>query len=149
MKNKVNEIRISYKDRITSPFWGKINSSLDAAEMLYENWNKDDINIHESAKILLLNNANKVKGMYQLSTGGLTGTLIDIRLLFAVVLKSLSVAIVVAHNHPSGTLEPSKGDRDVTNKIKRAAQLLDITFLDHLIITPNGEYYSFADNGVL
>lgn len=149
MKHKVNEIQIRYKERIKSPFWKKVNSSRDAADLLYHYWNKDDIHIRETAKILLLNNGNKVKGMYQLSSGGLTGTLIDIRLIFAVVLKSLSVAIVVAHNHPSGTLRPSKGDRDVTTKIKKAAQLLDITFLDHLIITPDGEYYSFADNGML
>lgn len=149
MKNKVNEIQIRYKERIKSPFWKKVNSSRDAADLLYHHWNKNDIHVYETAKILLLNNANKVKGMYQLSNGGLTGTLIDIRLIFAVVLKSLSTAIVVAHNHPSGTLKPSKGDRDVTQKIKNAAQLLDITFLDHLIITPNGEYYSFADNGML
>lgn len=149
MTNKINEIQIRYKERIKSPFWRKVNSSRDAADLLYEHWNKDDIHIRETANVLFLNNGNKVKGMYQLSNGGLTGTLIDNRLIFAIALKSLSVAIVLAHNHPSGTLFPSSGDRKVTRKIKKAAELLDIKLLDHLIITPNGEYYSFSDEGVL
>ncbi|SDD74650.1 RadC-like JAB domain-containing protein [Pricia antarctica] len=149
MKNKVNEIRISYKERVKSPFWKKVNTSKDAAELLYEHWNKDNITVHETFKIVLLNNGNKVKGIYQLSTGGITGVLVDVRILFAVVLKTLSVALIVAHCHPSGTLRPSEADKKITNKIKKAAQLLDITLLDHLIIAPNGDYYSFADNGIL
>ncbi len=149
MKNKVNEIQIRYKEPIKASFWKKVNSSQDAADLLFEHWNKNDINIFESVKIILLNNANKVKGIYQLSGGGLTGVLMDVRLIFAVALKSLSVAIVVAHNHPSGTLQPSVADREVTQKIKKAAQLLDIQLLDHIIIVPNGDYYSFGDNGIL
>ena len=148
MKNKVNEIRISYKERVKSPFWKKVNSSKDAAELLYEHWNKENITVHETFKIVLLNNGNKVKGIYQLSTGGITGVLVDVRIIFAVLLKSLSVALVLSHNHPSGTLRPSEADKKITNKIKKAAQLLDITLLDHLIIAPNGDYYSFADNGI-
>ncbi len=149
MKNKVNEIRISYKERVKSPFWKKVNTSKDAADLLYEHWNKDTIEVHETFKIVLLNNGNKVKGIYQLSTGGITGVLVDVRLIFAVLLKSLSVAFVLSHNHPSGTLRPSEQDRKITQKIKKAAQLFDIALLDHLIIAPNGDYYSFADNGTL
>lgn len=149
MKDKVNEIQISYKERITSPFWHKISSSKDASELLYEHWNKNTIEVHESFKIMLLNNSNKVKGIYQLSQGGITGTMIDLRILFAVVLKTLSVAIILTHNHPSGKLVPSSTDKQLTDKIKKAAKLFDVTVLDHLIITPNGEYYSFADNGLL
>lgn len=96
-----------------------------------------------------MNNGNKVKGIYELSKGGITGVSVDLRLLFAVVLKSLSVGIILCHNHPSGTLKPSEADKDITKKIKAAAKLLDISVLDHIIITPDGEYYSFADNGVL
>ncbi|WP_350293926.1 JAB domain-containing protein [uncultured Croceitalea sp.] len=149
MKDKVNEIRISYKERITSPFWRTIKSSKDAAEMLHELWDKDTIQVHESFKVILLNNSNKVKGIYQLSKGGITSTIIDIRLLFAVVLKSLSVAIILTHNHPSGTLKASQADKDITNKIKKAAELLDIRLLDHILIVPNGDYYSFADYGLM
>ena len=149
MKDKVNEIQISYKDRITSPFWHKISSSKDASELLYEHWNKNTIEVHESFKIMLLNNSNKVKGIYQLSQGGITGTMIDLRILFAVVLKTLSVAIILTHNHPSGKLQASEADIRLTEKIKKAAELFDVKVLDHLIITPNGEYYSFSDNGIL
>ncbi len=149
MKSQVNEIKVSYKERITSPFWRKIKSSKDAAEMLHELWDKDTIQVHESFKVILLNNSNKVKGIYQISQGGITGTLVDLRILFAVVLKTLSVAIILTHNHPSGTLKASTADRQITRKIKDAAQLLDIKLLDHLIIVSNGDYYSFADEGIL
>ncbi|GAB5476070.1 MAG: JAB domain-containing protein [Maribacter sp.] len=149
MKDKVNEIRISYKERIPSPFWHKIKSSKDAAEMLHELWDKDTIEVHETFKVILLNNSNKVKGIYQLSKGGITGTLVDLRILFAVVLKTLSVAIILTHNHPSGTLKASEVDKEITYKIKKAAELLDIRLLDHILIVPNGDYYSFADNGLL
>ena len=71
------------------------------------------------------------------------------RILFATVLKSLSVGLIIAHNHPSGKLEPSKADIKLTNKIKRAASVFDIRLLDHLIIAPDGDYYSFSDNGIL
>lgn len=149
MKDKVNEITISYKEHINAPFWRKINSSQDAADLLFQHWDKRTIQVHESFKVVLLNNSNKVKGIYQLSKGGITGTIVDLRILFAVVLKSLSVAIILTHNHPSGTLKASEADRKITEKIKKAGELLDIKVLDHLIITPNGEYYSFADEGIL
>ncbi len=149
MKYKVNEIKVSYKERTPSAFWKKIKSSKDAAEMLYSLWDQDTIGLHESFKIVLLNNANKVKGVYQISQGGITGTLVDIRLLFSVILKCLAPAIILVHNHPSGSLRPSGSDREITQKIKQAAKLLDIRVLDHLIIVPNGEYFSFADEGIL
>ena len=149
MKNKVNEIRISYCEKI-----GVINSpamkdSEHVAKLLYENWDKQTIGVHETFKVLLLNNANKVKGTFQASTGGLTGTLVDLRILFAVVLKTLSVGIILAHNHPSGTDKASEADIKLTEKIQKAAELFDIRVLDHLIILPDGNYFSFSDNGML
>jgi DNA repair protein RadC len=75
--------------------------------------------------------------------------LVDIRILFAIVLKSLSVGIILCHNHPSGKLIPSEADKSITKKIQKAAAFLDVQVLDHLILTPNGEFYSFADNGLL
>ncbi len=149
MQNRINEIKISYKDGIRSTFWHKIESSKDIAELLHDYWDKNTIGLHESFKVVLLNNNNKVKGIYQLSKGGITETTVDLRILFAVILKTLAVAIVISHNHPSGTLRPSANDREITNKIKKAAKLFDVTLLDHIIIAPCGEYYSFADNGIL
>ena len=96
-----------------------------------------------------MNNSNKVKGICQLSIGGISGTLVDLRILFAIVLKSLSVGVILAHNHPSGKLIPSEADKQLTEKIKKAAELLDVKVLDHLILTPNGDYYSFSDEGIL
>lgn len=149
MKNVVNEIKVSYNERVKAAFWYKIKSSSDAAELLHDGWDKSTIEMHESFKVVLLKNSNKVKGIYELSKGGITGVMVDLRMLFAVVLKSLSVGIILCHNHPSGTLKPSTADKQITSKIKSAAKLLDIQVLDHIIITPNGEYYSFADESIL
>ncbi|WP_142783756.1 JAB domain-containing protein [Changchengzhania lutea] len=149
MKNKVNEIRISYKEKISISKSPAIKSSADAGKLLFETWDKNTIAIQESFKVLLLNNSNKVKGVYELSKGGITGTLVDIRILFAVILKSVSVAVILSHCHPSGKLQPSEADKQLTDKIKNAAAFFDVKVLDHLIIVPNGEYYSFADNGIL
>ncbi|MGJ5641519.1 JAB domain-containing protein [Formosa sp. S-31] len=147
MKTKVNEIQIRYKENLkTSQI---ISCSEDANNIIYDNWDKDTIGVHETFKILLLNNSNKVKGIFVLSSGGITGTIVDIRILFATVLKSLSTAVILAHNHPSGKLKPSEADKQITRKINQGANFLDIKVLDHIIITPSGAYYSFADNGIL
>ena len=122
----VREIKISYKNRVTSSNLTKISASSDAAKILFETWDNDTIQLHESFKIMLLNNSNIVKGIYEISSGGITGTLVDIRIIFAVVLKSLSTAIILAHNHPSGNLKPSEADKRLTSKIKQASELLDI-----------------------
>ena len=149
MKAQVNEIAISYSGNLKTNQLPKITSSQNAAELLYGQWNKNNIELHETFKIMLLNNANKVKGIYEVSTGGITGTLVDLRILFAVVLKSLTTAVILAHNHPSGTLTPSEPDKRLTQKIKKAGELFDIKVLDHLILTPDGNYFSFADEGIL
>lgn len=149
MSSKVNEIKISYKEGLKSSMWQKIRNSQDAAELIFEDWDKDTIALQETFKVVLLNNSNKVKGVYLLSQGGITGTLVDVRILFAVILKSLSVSIILTHNHPSGKLQPSENDKNLTDKIKKASGMFDIKLLDHLILAPDGDYYSFADNGIL
>lgn len=103
---------------------------------------------HEEFWVLFLNNSNKVINTVQLSKGGLTGTVVDIRMLFKKAMELLSVAIIVCHNHPSGKLTPSEADKKLTKKIKVAGDTLDIKLLDHLIITEK-EYLSFADEGIL
>ncbi|MCB0459780.1 MAG: JAB domain-containing protein [Flavobacteriaceae bacterium] len=149
MSYKVNEIQISYKEKIRTIQSKPIKSSEDVAQVLFNNWDVKTIGLHESFKVLLLNNSNKVKGIYQLSTGGITGTIVDLRILFALALKTLSVAIILAHNHPSSKLQPSESDKQLTDKIVKAAKLLDIKVLDHVILTPDKQYFSFADNGLL
>ncbi len=149
MRNKVNEIKISYTEKNTTSIINSITNSFEVAQLLFEDWDSDIIGLQESFKVVLLNNSNKVKGIYQVSQGGITGTIVDLRILFAVVLKTVTIGIILCHNHPSGKLIPSEADKRLTIKIKNAADFLDIKVLDHLIIAPNGEYYSFADNGVL
>ncbi|MGA1385308.1 MAG: RadC family protein [Flavobacteriaceae bacterium] len=99
---------------------------------------------HEEFWVLYLNNAHKLLYMHRLSQGGITATYVDIRLLLKEALQRHAVAIVVAHNHPSGQLQPSVQDRELTEKIKKAVELIDIKLLDHLVITQQ-EYLSFAD----
>ena len=103
---------------------------------------------HEEFWCLLLNNSNKVIYKFQLSKGGLTQTVVDIRMLFKTVLEHLATAIILVHNHPSGQLNPSMADKEITQKIKQAGTTLDIKLLDHLIITAT-DYLSFADEGIL
>ncbi|WP_282068702.1 RadC family protein [Olleya namhaensis] len=103
---------------------------------------------HEEFWIVYLNNSNKVIYKNQLSKGGITGTLVDTRLVLKTALEVGAVGLILSHNHPSGTLKPSQADKDVTLKLKTAAQSLDIKVLDHLIITENA-YFSFADEGML
>ncbi|WP_225037002.1 RadC family protein [Winogradskyella sp. SM1960] len=103
---------------------------------------------HEEFWILYLNNSNKIIQKNQLSKGGITGTLVDVRLVLKNALEVGATGLILCHNHPSGTLKPSQADKDITKKLKVAAQSLDISVLDHLIITENA-YYSFADENIL
>ncbi|MBA3647441.1 MAG: DNA repair protein RadC [Chitinophagales bacterium] len=123
----------------------KIGSSRDAFEILYGNLADKN---HEEFWILLLNRANKVMEKINISTGGLTGTVADVRLIFNHAIKSQAVSIVLCHNHPSGNLKPSSTDIELTKKVKQAGTVLEISILDHLIIGDN-KYYSFADEGML
>lgn len=103
---------------------------------------------HEEFWILYLNNSNKVLQKQQLSKGGISGTLVDIRLVLKNALQLGATSLILCHNHPSGTLLPSKADKNITLKIKQAAQTLDITILDHIIITEHS-YFSFADENLI
>ncbi len=127
MKHKVNEIKVSYQEKLQTLQSEKISSSDDAAKLLFDYWDTNTIGLYESFKILLLNNSNKIKGVYELSSGGVTGTVVDIRLLFAVVLKSISVGIILAHNHPSGNLKPSEADKNITRQGFYAVHQLSCT----------------------
>jgi len=103
---------------------------------------------HEEFWILVLNRRNKVVKRSQISKGGITGTLADIRLIFKMVIDNRGCSMIVAHNHPSGSTKPSKSDIKITRKIKEACKIMDIDLLDHLIVS-NGSYLSFLDEGIL
>jgi len=103
---------------------------------------------HEEFWVLFLNNSNKVILKSQLSKGGISGTIVDVRLVFKLALESGATGLILCHNHPSGTLVPSEADKQITKKLKMAGDSLDVKVLDHLIITET-KYYSFVDEGIL
>ncbi len=144
--NTIREIKLSYSKNGIE--YIKITDSNSAYNVLLENWDADTIQLQEEFKVLLLNRANHVLGIYNLSKGGVSGTIVDIKLLLAATIKANASGIIIAHNHPSGNLKPSTNDVQLTKKIKDATKLCDISLLDHLIIC-NHAYYSFSDEGKL
>src|SRR4051812_24886607 len=146
--NKVSEIELIYKTKVKASERPQILSSKDAYNILIQSWDENKIEFVEQFKILFLNKANKVLGIYEVSTGGISGTVADPRVIFVAALKSNSCSLIASHNHPSGNLKPSKQDEELTQKIKQAGQFLDIKLLDHVIVT-NESYFSFADEGLL
>ncbi len=142
----VAEIELVYKTKVKASERPHIKSSSDAYEVLKQSWDENKIEFVEQFKVMLLNRANKVLGIYELSTGGISGTVADIRLIFAASIKSNASSIVLAHNHPSSNTKPSDADLLLTHKIKEAGKLLDIKVIDHIIVAIES-YYSFADQG--
>ncbi|WP_435623261.1 RadC family protein [Flagellimonas sp.] len=123
----------------------KIGGSGDAFMLMYPLIGELE---HEEFWVLYLNNSNKVVHKSQLSKGGITGTLVDVRLVMKKALELGAVAIILAHNHPSGSIKPSISDKQITKKLKIAAEALDLKVLDHLILAQH-QYLSFADKGIL
>ncbi len=144
----VAEIELVYKSKVKASQRPQISTSKDCYEVLKQLWNESKLELLEQFKILLLNRANKVLGVYEVSSGGITGTVADPRLILTAALKANAVGIILAHNHPSGSLKPSRQDEELTAKIKHAATFLDIKVLDHIIICSES-YFSFADEGLL
>ena len=145
---RVAEVELIYKTKIKASERPIITCSKDGYEILLQLWNDGKMEIQEEFKVLLLDRAQRVKGVYEVSSGGITGTVADPRLILAAAIKSLSVGLVLCHNHPSGNLMPSPADEELTMKIKEAAKYHDIKVLDHIILSSEG-YYSFADEGRL
>ena len=147
--NTATEITISYRPTQLSFERPTIRKTADAMVQLLQLFDRDLIALQEEFIVLYLNQASRVLGLYKASKGGITGTVADVRIILSVGLKILATSIILAHNHPSGNLRPSAADEQLTTKIKQAAELMDIKVLDHLIITPSEEYFSFADEGLM
>ncbi|MGY0039663.1 JAB domain-containing protein [Pedobacter sp. NJ-S-72] len=145
---KVAEVQISYNLKFKVSERPQIRGCEDAYGVLIQQLSKDRIEYLEEFKIILVNRRNRVLGLVDISQGGIHGTLADPKVVFAVALKAGASGIILAHNHPSGELEPGVEDIEVTNKLKEGAKILDMEILDHLIISKNG-YYSFQENGIL
>lgn len=126
----------------------KISTSRDSEQFIRQFY-FEDISIYESFFILLLNQAHNTTGYAKISQGGMTATVVDPRLVAKYAVEGLAARIILAHNHPSGNLQPSEADRQLTQRIKDGLALLEIKVLDHIILAPEGGYYSFADEGLL
>ena len=138
-----NEIQINYTSACLGP---EIKSSQDVFDMMLPNWL--DLDYTETFYIILLNRGNRVLGVSKISVGSVSGTVADPKKMFQIALKANSSAIILCHNHPSGTTRPSSNDDLVTRKCVSAGKFLDLPVLDHIILT-KGEYFSYADQGLL
>lgn len=142
--NILNEIQVSYKTEGSEK--PVINNSSTAFKLFLNSWNRDNIELLEEFKVMFLNQANKVLGIYSLSKGGINQCTVDIRHIYSIALKVNASAIIVAHNHPSGNLKPSREDLKITSQIASAGEILNIKLLDHLIIT-EVDYFSIEESG--
>ncbi|SDL87287.1 DNA repair protein radc [Daejeonella rubra] len=144
----VSEISVTYKPIFKASERPVISTSQDCYNILLQNWDMNKIDLLEQFKILLLNRANKVLGIYEVSSGGMAGTVADPKLIFSAALKGCANSIILAHNHPSGSLKPSQADISLTQKLRTAGNFLDIDVLDHIILTSEG-YISFIEEGLM
>ena len=146
MNSTLAEIEISYKPKYKASELPKVVTSADAYRCLKDVF--PSLDYKEYFYILCLNRNNKVLRYCQISSGGLSGTVADVRIIMQTALKSNACSIILSHNHPSGNLIPSEADKDLTKKIREAGKFLDIPALDHLILTSES-YFSFADEGLM
>jgi DNA repair protein RadC len=146
MKNlfEVSEVKLTYKTKQKASERPKILDSKTTYDLLLRCFDADTLELKESFKVLLLNHGNRVLGVMNVSEGGISGTVVDARLIMQSAILSNATKIIIAHNHPSGNIQPSAQDSFITSRVKQACNLMDIELLDHLIITPES-YYSFAD----
>jgi DNA repair protein RadC len=144
----VAEIGITYRPKIKAADRPKIIGSSTACKILWQQWDKNTIELVEQFKVIFLNWGGRVLGIYEHAAGNMHATLVDHKLIIAAALKARANSIILAHNHPSGNLNPSDADLELTRKIKRMAKIFDLRLFDHIILTSDG-YFSFADEGVL
>ena len=145
----VDEVSLVYKTKTPPDKRYQIKGSSDAHDALLSSWDFQTIELHEEFKVLLLNRSNRVLGVIQISKGGISGTVVDIRQIFQAALKANASSIIACHNHPSGNMNPSEADQRITQKISAAGKVMDIQLLDHLILVPGDSYFSFSDEGLI
>lgn len=146
--SKVAEVKLTYRSKVKPSERPLVTCSIDCQNVLKDTWDTGKLEFVEQFKVMLLNRANRVLGIYELSTGGVAGTVADPKLVFVAALKACASSIVLCHNHPSGNTKPSAADLTLTKKMKQAGEFLDIAVLDHIILTSES-YYSMADEGLL
>ena len=137
---KASEVKLTYVTKTPASNRIQIKNAEDAACLFFMVWDVGTIEHIEEVKMILLNRANIVLGVVHLSRGGLSGSIIDTRFILQYAIKANAHAIILAHNHPSGSLEPSEADKKITRRVKEALELVDITLLDHLILNKDEKY---------
>jgi DNA repair protein RadC len=146
---RLAEIQVRYSHKVAKKDKPQILKSQDVFDILCEIWDHATIGYQERFYVLFLNRANRVMGYKCVSVGGTAGTVVDAKHIFGIAVKCNASSIILAHNHPSSNHSPSQNDVDLTRKLVKGGEFLDITVLDHVIITPDFRYYSFADEGVI
>ena len=147
-QSNVAEIQLVYRPKVKPSLRPRIKSTKDAADIFIKGWDMDKIDLIEQFKVMLLTITNSVLGVVEVSTGGINGTIADPKIILGSAVKAGAYAIILAHNHPSGHLKPSQPDVNLTARIKEGAKLLEISLLDHIIVTSE-DYLSFAYEGLL
>jgi DNA repair protein RadC len=145
-KDFIPEVKVRYTRG--KQFLGTIKESGDVADFIRKTYGQGKVQLQEAFIVLFLNNSLEIIGYYKHSIGGITQTLVDVRIIFAVALKSLATGIILAHNHPSGSLKPSDADLQMTKKFEAAGEILQVKVYDHVIITKD-QYTSFSDIGLI
>ena len=143
---EVAEIKVSYSTNKADKI--KLTNCRETFEFIISQWNLDIIEFQEECKIILVNRANFVLGIYELSKGGISGTVVDVRIILSVALKCNASGIILVHNHPSGNMTPSESDKKITRKLYQACDLLEIVLIDHFIVCKE-KFYSFKQDGFI
>jgi len=137
---KASEVKLTYKNKVKASDRYHIKGPNDAATIFLEIWDADTMDHIEEVKILLLNRAHHILGIATISKGGVTGSIIDTKVVLQYALKANATAIIMAHNHPSGNLKPSEADRRITDRLRTALEAIDVNLLDHIIINSDKEF---------
>lgn len=147
-KLSVSKLSLRYETKVPLTEMPQIATSQQAYNLFSAHWS-ENINLLEEVYLILVNRNNKVLGISLLSVGSFTATFIDMRHVFSLALLARATGFFIAHNHPSGSKIPSGEDMKITQKLYDASKIMDIELIDHIILTPSGEYYSFSDEGIL
>jgi DNA repair protein RadC len=147
---RIPEIKwsMSFSHRVPTTDMFHISDPKDLSEIIRQCYDQSTISYQEEFLLFCLNRTNKIMGVFQISKGGMTGTVADPRIIIKAALDCAATAVVLSHNHPSGGLKPSIADEEITRKIKEACRCFDIQVMDHIIITEDG-YFSFCEGGIL
>lgn len=149
MITKVSEVQITYKTKVKPSEMPKIENPQSAHNIFKSIYDYNLIEYQEMFYVMFLNKANKVLGVHLISIGSVDGTVVDVKKCFQAAILANASGIILSHNHPSGNLKPSEADIKITAQIKEAGKILNIALFDHVIVSPEDTYFSFAEEGIL